>query len=170
MKPSTYRRIEARNGFHIDKVSPKDSPDCWKKFTLTATYPDERQLMVYVWRRTDVHIAIERAIKLQLTCAAHRLRHLIANLQGGKLLDEQCDSSRAWSAYYLRNGEAVLEALKGKLVRAPHPITTLNPQEWMTPAFARADSDGRIWVRSENTSWFPLDRCEIKDTDKAGAQ
>lgn len=167
MKPKTHRNIEARYGFKIDEIRPETHKRSWKKFVLKATYPDERRLIVYVWRRTDVHVAIARAIELELTCAAHRLRHLVVSIENGYPLDAPCDSLRAWNTHYLRSGKAVLEAMKGKLARAPHPITCLNPVEWMVPTSSMVNWEGRIYIRNEDSCWFPLDRCQIKDAQGA---
>jgi hypothetical protein len=168
MKPATYRQIEARYGFTIDEIRPEHYPRSWKKFTLKASYADGRRLMVFVWKRLDVHTAIQLAISQETLHAAYRLRYLIENIEAGKELFPQSESLRAWNAHYLKNGEPILYALQSKAVRAPHPITCLNPSEWMSPTSARVDSDARIWIRSEETCWFPLDRCQIKNIQKEG--
>jgi len=75
MKPATYRQIEARYGFTIDEIRPEHYPRSWKKFTLKASYADGRRLMVYVWKRVDVHTAIADAIELEIHCARCRAAH-----------------------------------------------------------------------------------------------
>jgi hypothetical protein len=75
MKPSTYRQIEARYGFTIDEIRPEHYPRSWKKFTLKASYSDGRRLLVYVWKRLDVHTAIANAIKIEIYCARCRAAH-----------------------------------------------------------------------------------------------
>lgn len=44
----------------------------------------------------------------------------------------------------------------GTSVKANHPITCLNPDEWFEVTEVRAESDGRFAVRGERTCWFGL--------------
>ena len=51
----------------------------------------------------------------------------------------------------------------GAKVRAGHPITVLNPEEWFVVKRAARDSiTGVIRVIGENTCWFRLDQCDIR--------
>jgi hypothetical protein len=43
--------------------------------------------------------------------------------------------------------------LKGQLASANHPITVLNPDKYFTITDVRV-TEGRIYVRGENTMWF----------------
>jgi hypothetical protein len=55
----------------------------------------------------------------------------------------------------------------GATVRASHPITALNPEEWFVVAKAARDDISKvIRVCGENTCWFRLDQCDIKKVVK----
>lgn len=47
------------------------------------------------------------------------------------------------------------------LVKFPHPITNFNPTEWNQITQVRIE-DKKIWVRSDDSAWFNLARCEVK--------
>lgn len=50
--------------------------------------------------------------------------------------------------------------------KAPHPITCINPTEWFSPIDIRSEygfTQNKIFVRGEETCWFPLDKCEVRN-------
>ena len=53
--------------------------------------------------------------------------------------------------------------LKGKQVKADHPITCLNPEEWFEPVTVQITDERRIFVRGVNTCWWSLRMCEVRD-------
>lgn len=52
-------------------------------------------------------------------------------------------------------------------IKAPHPITCLNPDEWFSAVeynqeYHPALEKDVIRVRGEKTAWFRLDQCEVR--------
>ena len=50
----------------------------------------------------------------------------------------------------------------GKMVKANHPITCLNPDEWFEVINARED-EGAVYVIGRKTFWFRLSQCEVQE-------
>ena len=61
-----------------------------------------------------------------------------------------------------QNSKYTAETIVGKMARADHPITCLNPDEWFEVKAAR-QLDGRLAIIGENTCWFSIYLCDIKD-------
>lgn len=56
------------------------------------------------------------------------------------------------------------KVLIGRTVKANHPITVLNPEEWFKIIDVNV-TDGKVWVIGENTCWFNYHQCQLwKDT------
>ena len=53
--------------------------------------------------------------------------------------------------------------LKGKQLKADHPVTCLNPDEWFTPVRVRISDARRIFVIGARTCWFSMRMCEVRD-------
>lgn len=60
------------------------------------------------------------------------------------------------------NEKIIFKLLEGKQVKANHAITCLNPDEWFTP-IAVWIKDNNVYVIGENTCWFNLSQCEVRN-------
>lgn len=58
--------------------------------------------------------------------------------------------------------ESILQLLQGKELKAAHPITCLNPDEWFKPVAVDV-TDSKVWVSGANTCWFAISMCEVRD-------
>lgn len=52
------------------------------------------------------------------------------------------------------------QVLIGKIAKANHPITCLNPEKTFTVHDVKYDND-TIWIRGRNTCWFGSNSYEI---------
>ena len=63
-----------------------------------------------------------------------------------------------------RHEQALFDKLiAGKQVKASHPVTCLNPEEWFTPVTVQISDGGCIYLRGLSTCWWALTMCEFRD-------
>jgi len=63
-----------------------------------------------------------------------------------------------------RHETAVMNLLRGKELKADHPVTCLNPEEWFVP-HKISITDGKVWVSGRQTCWFALHMCIVRQRD-----
>lgn len=62
-----------------------------------------------------------------------------------------------------KSEQIVIKLLDKRQMKSYHPITCINPTEWFTPTEVKIEDDRVIWIRNDDTCWFRLDACEIRE-------